>query len=134
MPMHFEEITDKLWEYVKSGFNRDFAINLLQSLYKLSQGQQQLFADNLDDHIIRVAPEVTGNYCPLEGSTLTYLWELYIYRAIWCVCCHAKDHGEILNVDSPCIIVLFVCLKMEEEYNISDVLSFFHENTTSLGK
>jgi hypothetical protein len=132
MPTSFKEITDKLWNFIRSGFNRDFAINLLQSLYGLPQSQQQIFADNLNDHIMRVAPEVTGNVCPLEGAKLKYLWELYIYRAIWYVCCDAKDQGEILSVDSPCIIVLFVCLKMEEGYNISDVLLFFHENTTSL--
>ena len=56
MPTSFKEITDKLWNFIRSGFNRDFAINLLQSLYELPQSQQQIFADNLNDHIMRVAP------------------------------------------------------------------------------
>jgi hypothetical protein len=110
-------------------------IKLFISLHDLTQDQRQLFASQLNDRIMRIALEVTSSSnCPLEGSTLEYLWEIYIYRAIWYVCYYAKNNGEILTVESPCIIVLFARLKMREEYNISYVLSYFHSETRHLEK
>jgi hypothetical protein len=129
----FDEFINKLCEFITSGVMRDYAIKLLISLHDLTQDQRQLFASQLNDHIMRIAPEVTSHSnCPLEGSTLEYEWEIYIYRAIWYVCCYAKHKREILTVDSPCIIVLFACLKMREGYNISYVLSYFHSETRHL--
>jgi len=122
----FTDITDYLKRFIESDFNKDFASRLLESLCNLPEEQQHKFAEVINDHMFRIAPETTGNVSLFEGATLKYLWELYIYRAIWHVCCWAKGRGEILSAGSPCIIVLFVCLKVKEGYDISDVLSFFN--------
>jgi hypothetical protein len=130
----FDEIRSKLLYMIEHNFDEKFHSTLLEALDNLPPEQQERFADQVNPHFMLTAPETTGSTCPLEGSTFTRLQDLYIYRAAWHVCCHEKDHGEILSVDSPCINVLFVCLRMEAEYDIAYVLSYFNSETPHLCK